>query len=128
VLLDCFAKGVPRDLFAYGLADWEQKTFDTICFNDKAIIAADCEIIETVWLIRPALAKTLIPEPGVGGGAGTGGHEPEPGGTGPALSGSPDTGKKGGGGGDGLGVVAKDEGTRSDSRSEDYLSADAYVS
>jgi len=78
-----------------------------IYFNDKSITADDCEIIETAWLIRPALAKTLIPEPEVGGGAGTGGHEPEPGGTGPAVSGGTEDGKKGEGGGDGGGVVIK---------------------
>jgi len=53
------------------------------------------------------LAKTLIPEPEIGGGAGTGGHEPEPGGTGPAVSGGTEDGKKGEGGGDGGGVVIK---------------------
>ena len=62
VLPDCLAKGVHRALFAYALGDGEKKEFDTIYFNDKTVGAADCEITETAWLVRPALAKKLIPE------------------------------------------------------------------
>jgi hypothetical protein len=62
VLPDCLSKGVHRGLFAYALGDGEKKEFDTIYFNDKTVGAADCEITETAWLVRPALAKTLVPE------------------------------------------------------------------
>jgi len=79
VLPECIAKGVHRGLFAYALGDGEKREFDTIYLNDKSVVAADCEITETAWLVRPALAKTLIPEPepvvvapGVGTGGGTG--------------------------------------------------------
>src|SRR5215471_216881 len=81
VLPDCLAKGVQRGLFAYALGDGEKQTFDTIYFNDKSVTATDCEIIETAWLIRPALAKTLLPEPKADGGAETGGCGPETSGT-----------------------------------------------
>jgi hypothetical protein len=54
---------VHRGLFAYALGDGEKKDFDTIYFNDKMVSAADCAITESGWLVRPALAKTLIPEP-----------------------------------------------------------------
>ena len=65
------------------MGDGEKKQFDTILFNDKSAGAADCEITETAWLVRPAVATTLMPEkpsdqggaPGGGasGGAGGGG-------------------------------------------------------
>jgi predicted AAA+ superfamily ATPase len=63
VLPDCFAKGVQRGLFAYALGDGEKKQFDTILHNDKNVTADRCEITESGWLLRPALAKSLIPEP-----------------------------------------------------------------
>ena len=107
VLPDCFARGVHRGLFAYALGDGEQKDFDTICFNDKSITANDCEVIETAWLVRPALAKTLIPEPEVKGGVGTRGRDPEQGSTGPASSGGTDGREEDTWAGDGGGVVIK---------------------
>jgi hypothetical protein len=76
VLPDCLARGVQRGLFAYALGDGEQREFDTIVFNDKTASPNDCEVTETAWLVRPALAKTLIPEPEtvpIGGGEKTGG-------------------------------------------------------
>lgn len=63
VLPECLSKGVHRGLFAFALGDGEKKDFDTIILNDKTATAVDCEITETAWLVRPALAKTLIPEP-----------------------------------------------------------------
>jgi hypothetical protein len=54
---------VQRSLFAYGLGDGETRQFDTIYFHDKRVTANDCEVTETAWLVRPALAKTLMPEP-----------------------------------------------------------------
>ena len=81
VLPDCFAKGVQRGLFAYALGDGEKKQFDTILFHDKNMTADRCEITESAWLLRPALAKSLLPEPdpvetgktsGAGGSTGTG--------------------------------------------------------
>ena len=115
VLPDCLSRGVHRGLFAYALGDGENKDFDTIHFNDKSTTADDCEITETAWLVRPALAKTLMPEPEtvtVGGGDGTGGGGP-PGGTGPEVSGG--TGEDDDRRGDGGGVVIK-EGERRLSR------------
>ena len=73
VLPDCFAKGVQRGLFAYALGDGDKKQFDTFYFNDKTTTADRCEITESAWLLRPALAKSLMPEPvvtGKTGGAG----------------------------------------------------------
>jgi len=78
VLPDCLSKGVHRSLFAYALGDGEKKEFDTILFNDKSVSPSDCEVTETAWLLRPTLAKTLIPEatetkvPGGGASTGTG--------------------------------------------------------
>jgi hypothetical protein len=63
VLPDCLAKGVQRGLFAYALGAGEKKQFDTILFQDKGVTADRCEITESAWLLRPALAKSLIPEP-----------------------------------------------------------------
>jgi hypothetical protein len=78
VLPECFAKGVQRSLFAYALGDGDHKKFDTIYFNDKTLTAEHCEVTESAWLLRPALAKSLIPESkpvvvekGTGIGAGT---------------------------------------------------------
>jgi len=81
VLPDCLAKGVHRSLFAYALGDGENKDFDTILFNDKSVGAADCDIAETAWLVRPALAKALMPEPEPGPvSPGGGGDGTQPGG------------------------------------------------
>ena len=44
------------------MGDGENKKFDTIYFNDKTISADRCEITESAWLLRPDLAKTLMPE------------------------------------------------------------------
>jgi len=63
VLPDCFAKGVQRSLFAYALGDGEKKQFDTILFHDKSVNADRCEITESAWLLRPVLARSLVPEP-----------------------------------------------------------------
>jgi hypothetical protein len=63
VLPDCFARGVQRGLFAFALGDGEKKQFDTILFNNKTTTASQCEITESGWLLRPALAKSLLPEP-----------------------------------------------------------------
>jgi hypothetical protein len=63
VLPDCFAKGVDRGLFAYALGNGESKEFDTIRFNEKNISADSCEITDSAWLLRPSLAKSLMPEP-----------------------------------------------------------------
>ncbi|MGH7139893.1 MAG: hypothetical protein ACREHD_29495, partial [Pirellulales bacterium] len=63
VIPDAVAAGVRRGLFAYALGDGEKKEFDTIHYNDKTVGAADCEVTETAWLVRPTLAKSLMPEP-----------------------------------------------------------------
>jgi hypothetical protein len=52
-------KGDP-DNFALG--DGDHKKFDTIYFNEKAITIDQCEVTESAWLLRPALAKSLMPE------------------------------------------------------------------
>lgn len=62
VLPECLSKGVQRGLFVYALGNGEQKEFDT-WVSDRAATAGDCEITETAWLIRPALAKSLMPVP-----------------------------------------------------------------
>jgi hypothetical protein len=83
VLPDCLAKGVQRGLFAYALGDGEQKAFDTIFFQNKTVSPKDCEVTETAWLVRPALAKTLVPEPepvSIGDGEKTAGGTPSGGG------------------------------------------------
>ena len=107
VLPDCLAKGVQRGLFAYALGDGEQKVFDTIYFNDKSITANDCEIIETAWLVRPALAKTFLPEPKADGGVGTGDRGVETSGTGLVTSASSDGQEQDEWGSQGDGVVIK---------------------
>jgi len=63
VLPDCLARGVQRKLFAYALGDGENRKFDTIQFNEPSITGAQCEITESAWLLRPSLAKSLLPEP-----------------------------------------------------------------
>ncbi len=62
VLPDAFAKGVQRGLFAYALGDGEKKQFDTILFNEKSVTPDRCELTESAWLLRPAVAKSLLPE------------------------------------------------------------------
>jgi hypothetical protein len=62
VLPDCLAKGVQRGLFGYALGDGEKKKFDTIYFGDKTITGDRCEITESAWLLRPDLAKSLMPK------------------------------------------------------------------
>lgn len=94
-------------LFAYALGDGEKQTFDTICFNDKSITANECEVIETAWLVRPALAKTLLPEPKADGGVEASGHSPETSGTGPTISVDAEGPGQDEWGGQGGGVVIK---------------------
>jgi len=70
VLPECLACGVRRGLFAYALGEGEKEQFDTIYFKDKSVVPAQCQITETAWLVRPALARRLIAEEkpvGVGG-------------------------------------------------------------
>jgi hypothetical protein len=107
VLPDCLAKGVQRGLFAYALGDGEQKAFDTIFFSDKSITANDYEVIETAWLVRPALAKTFLPEPKADGGVGTGVRESEASGPGPAASAGTGGREQEAWGGQGGGIVIK---------------------
>jgi hypothetical protein len=75
VLSDCIAKGVERGLFAYALGDGEAKKFDTIYFR-QVVDAGKCDITESAWLLRPELARSLLPEKTVvvGPGGGTGGE------------------------------------------------------
>jgi hypothetical protein len=63
VLPECFAKGVQRGLFGYALGDGDNEQFDTIYLGDKTTTADRCEITESAWLLRPVLAKSLMPEP-----------------------------------------------------------------
>lgn len=63
VLPDCLAWGVQRGLFAYALGDGEKREFDTIRFDDAKVTASQCNVTESAWLLRPALAKSLLPEP-----------------------------------------------------------------
>jgi predicted AAA+ superfamily ATPase len=79
VLPDCLAWGVQRSLFAYALGDGEKKEFDTIRFGDGSATAWQCEITDSAWLLRPTLAKSLLPEkepekvgPTLGGGTSVG--------------------------------------------------------
>jgi hypothetical protein len=74
VLPDCLARGVQRGVFAYALGDGEKRQFDTILFNKSQTTPGQCEITESAWLLRSALAKSLLPESEtVGGGTTTGG-------------------------------------------------------
>ena len=79
VLSETIARGVERGLFAYALGDGEAKEFDTIRFKES-VSAESCELDETAWLLRPALAVELLPkpEPVETGGAPTGGTTTEP--------------------------------------------------
>jgi hypothetical protein len=60
-----------RGLFAYALGDAEKKQFDTIRFNDQTANADRCEVTDSASLLRPALAKSLLPEPKPLTGGGT---------------------------------------------------------
>jgi hypothetical protein len=70
-------------LLGLAIGDGEKRQFDTIYFGDKvttaghtsshSVTAAECEVTDSAWLLRPALAKSLMPEPEVvvaGGGEG----------------------------------------------------------
>jgi len=62
VLQDTIAKGVERGLFAYALGDGNKKDFDTICFKETGVGHVEFEITDSAWLLRPDLAKSLLPE------------------------------------------------------------------
>ena len=62
VLRETIARGVERRLFAYALGEGEAQQFDTIRFKES-VQAQDCELNESAWLLRPALAQELLPEP-----------------------------------------------------------------
>jgi hypothetical protein len=81
---DCLARGVQRGLFGYALGDGATKKFDTIFFNDKAITPERCDVTESAWLLRHALARSLMPKPEpvaaqTAGGSSTGRGAPDPG-------------------------------------------------
>jgi hypothetical protein len=99
VIPECLAKGVQRNLFAYALGDAEKHEFDTILFNDSSVTGNRCEVTESAWLLRPALAKSMIPEkPQPEPGSTTGGTPPSgAGGTTPPTT-TGDDWKTGGGG------------------------------
>ncbi len=73
VLPDCMAKGVHRGIFGYALGDGDKRQFDTIYCGGKvtagghtsshSVTAAECEVTDSAWLLRPAVAKSLMPEP-----------------------------------------------------------------
>ena len=99
VIPECLAKGVQRGLFAYALGNAEKKEFDTILFNNPTATGDRCEVTDSAWLLRPALAKSLIPEPkvvdtgtttGTGTGVGTGTTVGTTGGTTPPVAGGDD--------------------------------------
>jgi hypothetical protein len=102
VLPECLAKGVQRGLFAYALGDAAKRQFDTIRFNDQAANDDPYDITDSAWLLRPALAKALLPESEqqtMGGGTTSGrtaAITPEKDG---AVTGGSDGGREGGGGG-----------------------------
>jgi len=62
VLRETVARGVERGLFAYALGDGEARRFDAIRFKES-LRAEECELIDTAWLLRPALAEELLPKP-----------------------------------------------------------------
>jgi len=62
VLQETMAKGVERGLFAYALGDGAKKDFDTICFKETGVGHIEFEITDSAWLLRPDLAKSLLPE------------------------------------------------------------------
>lgn len=93
VIPECVAKGVQRGLFAYALGDAENKEFDTILFNDPSVSGDRCEVTDSAWLLRPTLAKSLIPEPepvGTGGTVGGGATVTSTGGATSSTSGDGD--------------------------------------
>src|SRR5262245_56307475 len=104
VLPECLAKGVQRSLFAYALGDAEKKQFDTIRFNDQTANADRCEVTESACLLRPSLAKSLLPEPKQPTGGGATVQEPT---TTTPSDGKPGEGDGGwtGGGGGGVKIV-----------------------
>ena len=76
VIPECLARGVHRALFAYALGNAEKMVFDTILFNDSSVTGEQCEVTDSASLLRPALAKSLLPEPTpvtAGGATSTGG-------------------------------------------------------
>jgi hypothetical protein len=80
VLRETVARGVERGLFAYAFGDGEARRFDAIRFKES-LRAEECELIDTAWLLRPALAEELLPKPEpVVAGAATpaGGSPPAP--------------------------------------------------
>jgi hypothetical protein len=73
VLCDAIGRGVERGLFAYALGDGQKKQFDTIRYRESGVQA---EIIDSAWLVRPDVAKSLMPEhPGAEVGAATPGAQ-----------------------------------------------------
>ena len=56
------AGGRGRGLFAYALGEDVTREFDTIQFK-KRLVVDECELSETAWLLRPALAKEPLPGP-----------------------------------------------------------------
>jgi len=62
VLRETISRGVERGIFAYALGDGETQQFDTIRFKES-MPAEDCELMETAWLLRPAMAEELTPKP-----------------------------------------------------------------
>jgi hypothetical protein len=80
------------------LGEGETKEFDTIRFKEPTS-ATDSDPVESAWLLRPALAKELLPEPevvpvgggetppsiGPDGGELPGGETPPPSCTGPKI-------------------------------------------
>lgn len=62
VLKDSISKGVERGIFAYALGDGDKKEFDTICFRDIGASVSEFDVIDSAWLLKPELAKSLLPE------------------------------------------------------------------
>jgi len=59
VLAEAISRGVERGLFAYALGDGQEKKFDTLHYREAGV---SVEIIDSAWLLRPELAKSLMPE------------------------------------------------------------------
>ena len=104
VLPNCLAWGVQRNLFAYALGDADKNEFDTILFNNSSVSGAQCEVTESAWMLRPAIAKSLIPEKpqpettGTAGSGGGGSTTTDTGGGTTTTGGSGEDWKAGGGG------------------------------
>jgi len=62
VLEESIAKGVKGGLFAYAVGDGETGQFDAIQYK-ITVAAEDCELSESAWLLRPALAEEKLPKP-----------------------------------------------------------------